>query len=47
VRLHNPSGIAPYQADARLRFDAFARFFAERGMTLSRKPRAAARETPA
>ncbi|QCP53766.1 hypothetical protein FAZ95_32675 [Trinickia violacea] len=36
VWFHNPSGIAPHQADAYLRFDAFERFFAGRGMTISR-----------
>jgi hypothetical protein len=36
VWFHNPSGIAPHQADAYLPFDVFARFFAGRGMTISR-----------
>jgi hypothetical protein len=33
---HNPSGIAPYQADAYLPFATIARFYAGRGMLLSR-----------
>ena len=36
VWFHNPSGIAPYQADVYLPFDTMTRFYAGRGMTLSR-----------
>jgi hypothetical protein len=36
VWFHNPSGIAPYQADAWLPYETFARFHARRGMTLTR-----------
>jgi hypothetical protein len=38
VWFHNPSGVAPYQADAYLPFATMARFYAGRGMTLTRKP---------
>ncbi|TDY22320.1 peptidase C39-like protein [Paraburkholderia sp. BL6665CI2N2] len=36
VWFHNPSGIAPHQADVYLPFDTMTRFYAGRGMTLSR-----------
>lgn len=36
VWFHNPSGVAPHQADAYLRFDQMTRFFAGRGMTVAR-----------
>lgn len=36
VWFHNPSGIAPYQADVYLPFVTAARFYAGRGMTLTR-----------
>ncbi|CAB3706428.1 C39 family peptidase [Paraburkholderia rhynchosiae] len=36
VWFHNPSGIAPQQADVYLPFATMARFYAGRGMTLSR-----------
>ncbi|MFM0737594.1 C39 family peptidase [Paraburkholderia xenovorans] len=36
VWFHNPSGIAPHQADVYLPFVTMARFFAGRGMTLTR-----------
>ncbi|WP_028224036.1 C39 family peptidase [Paraburkholderia ferrariae] len=36
VWFHNPSGVAPYQADAWLSCEAFARFHARRGMALTR-----------
>ncbi|MCC8396641.1 C39 family peptidase [Paraburkholderia sp. MMS20-SJTR3] len=39
VWFHNPSGIAPYQADAYLPFATIERFYAGRGMTLSRGAR--------
>ncbi|HEX7909258.1 MAG TPA: C39 family peptidase [Paraburkholderia sp.] len=43
VWFHNPSGIAPHQADVYLPFDTMARFYAGRGMTLTRSTRAARR----
>jgi predicted esterase len=36
VWFHNPSGIAPHQADVYLPFETMVRFYAGRGMTLSR-----------
>jgi hypothetical protein len=36
VWFHNPSGVAPYQADAYLPFATMERFYAGRGMTLTR-----------
>jgi hypothetical protein len=36
VWFHNPSGIAPYQADAWLPCESVARFYARRGMALTR-----------
>lgn len=36
VWFHNPSGVAPYQADAWLPCETVARFHARRGMTLTR-----------
>lgn len=36
VWFHNPSGVAPYQADAWLPYEAVARFHARRGMALTR-----------
>ncbi|MGF6758658.1 C39 family peptidase [Paraburkholderia sp. GAS42] len=36
VWFHNPSGVAPYQADAYLPFDTMKRFYAGRGLTLTR-----------
>lgn len=36
VWFHNPSGVAPHQADAWLPFETFGRFYAQRGMTLAR-----------
>jgi hypothetical protein len=36
VWFHNPSGVAPHQADAYLPFDQMTRFFAGRGMTIAR-----------
>lgn len=36
VWFHNPSGVAPYQADAWLDCETVARFHARRGMTLTR-----------
>ena len=39
VWFHNPSGIAPHQADVYLPSATMARFFAGRGMTLSRTVR--------
>ncbi len=36
VWFHNPSGVAPYQADAWLPYATMARFHARRGMTLKR-----------
>jgi Peptidase_C39 like family len=36
---HNPSGVAPRQADVYLPFTTMERFYADRGMTLTRKPR--------
>jgi len=39
VWFHNPSGIAPHQADVYLPFDTMARFYAGRGMTLTRTAR--------
>ncbi|RKP43857.1 C39 family peptidase [Trinickia fusca] len=38
---HNPSGVEPHQADVYLPFETFARFFGERGMTITRQPRTA------
>lgn len=38
VWFHNPSGVAPYQADAWLPCETVARFHARRGMTLTRAP---------
>jgi len=35
VWFHNPSGIAPHQADAYLPFATMTRFYAGRGMTLT------------
>jgi len=35
VWFHNPSGVAPYQADAWLPYETVARFHARRGMTLT------------
>ena len=37
VWFHNPSGIPPHQADAYLSYEMFARFYAQRGMTLRRR----------
>jgi hypothetical protein len=39
VWFHNPSGIAPHQADVYLPFATMARFYAGRGMTLTRSVR--------
>ncbi|WP_118180256.1 C39 family peptidase [Paraburkholderia phosphatilytica] len=36
VWFHNPSGVPPWQADARLPFDTMERFYAGRGMVLRR-----------
>jgi hypothetical protein len=36
VWFHNPSGVAPYQADAWLPYETMARFHARRGMALTR-----------
>ena len=36
VWFHNPSGIAPWQADAWLPYETVARFHARRGMALTR-----------
>lgn len=36
VWFHNPSGVAPYQADAWLPYETVARFHARRGMALTR-----------
>ncbi|SEB23613.1 C39 family peptidase [Paraburkholderia sartisoli] len=41
VWFHNPSGVAPFQADAWLPFDTVKRFYAGRGLTLRRPARAA------
>lgn len=38
IWFHNPSGIAPHQADVYLPFATAARFYAGRGMTLTRVP---------
>lgn len=39
VWFHNPSGVAPYQADAYLPFATVKRFYARRAMTLTRTTR--------
>jgi hypothetical protein len=39
VWFHNPSGVTPYQADAYLPFATMARFYAGRGLTLTRASR--------
>ena len=36
VWFHNPSGIAPYQSDVYMPFSTVARFYAGRGLTLTR-----------
>ena len=36
VWFHNPSGIAPYQSDVYMPFATVARFYAGRGLTLTR-----------
>ncbi|ACC72500.1 C39 family peptidase [Paraburkholderia phymatum] len=38
VWFHNPSGVAPHQADVYLPFDTMERFYARRGMVLKRRP---------
>lgn len=38
VEFHNPSGVPPYQANARLSRDRFERYFAHRGFTMRRPP---------
>ena len=40
VWFHNPSGVAPFQANAWLPFDTVNRFYAGRGLTLTRPVRA-------
>ncbi|CAG4895719.1 hypothetical protein LMG31841_02212 [Paraburkholderia saeva] len=41
VWFHNPSGVAPFQADVWLPFETVKRFYAGRGLTLRRPVRAA------
>jgi hypothetical protein len=36
VWFHNPSGVAPHQADVYLPFETMERFYARRGMVLTR-----------
>jgi hypothetical protein len=40
VWFHNPSGVPPHQSDVYLPFATLARFYAGRGMTLTRRPQA-------